>query len=195
MNRIAPTVGGSRAAWGAVPLTEIATLDAVLSAHAKELGGDFVAYRNHTYRVANLCLALSPYGPDTLEKIAIASAFHDLGIWTNHTFDYLQPSASLAVAYLGDLGKTSWTQEITGMVLEHHKILPYRRESRSLVEAFRRADWVDVSRGLVTLGVSRTLLREIAAVWPSAGFHRRLVQLELARLRTHPWNPLPMMRL
>lgn len=173
----------------------IATLDAVLNAHARELAGDFVAYRNHTYRVANLCLALSPHRPDTLEKIAIASAFHDLGIWTNHTFDYLQPSISLATAYLRDVGKTSWTQEITEMVLEHHKILPYRREPRSLVESFRRADWIDVSRGLVTFGVSRALLRDIFAAWPSAGFHKRLVQLECARLRTHPWNPLPMMRL
>jgi hypothetical protein len=195
MNRIASTVGASRAAWGAVPITDIATLDAILNAHAIELAGDFVAYRNHAYRVANLCLALSPHGPDTLEKIAIASAFHDLGIWTNRTFDYLQPSASLATAYLSDLGKASWTQEITEMVFEHHKILRYRREPRSLVEPFRRADWVDVSRGLVTFGLSRALLREIFAVWPSAGFHKRLVQLEFTRLRTHPWNPLPMIRL
>ena len=194
MNGIASTVGAP-STWEALPLTEIATLDAVLNAHAKELAGDFVAYRNHTYRVANLCLALSEHKPDRLEKIAIASAFHDLGIWTNRTFDYLQPSASLATAYLSDLGKTSWTQEITEMVLQHHKILRYRREPRSLVEPFRRADWVDVSRGLVTFGLSRTLLREIFAVWPSAGFHKRLVQLEFTRLRTHPWNPLPMMRL
>ena len=195
MNRLASPVGALSAAWGAVPITDIATIDAILNAHAKELAGDFVAYRNHTYRVANLCLALSPQSPDTFEKVAIASAFHDLGIWTNRTFDYLQPSASLATAYLRDLGKTSWTQEITEMVLEHHKILRYRREPRSLVEPFRRADWVDVSRGLVTFGLSRTLLREIFAVWPSAGFHKRLVQLEFTRLRTHPWNPLPMMRL
>jgi HD domain len=180
VNRIASTVDASSAAWGAAPLTRIATLDAVLDAHAQELAGDFVAYRNHTYRVANLCVALSPHRPDTLEKIAIASAFHDLGIWTNHTFDYLQPSVSLATAYLRDVGKTSWTREIAEMVLEHHKILPYRREPRSLVEPFRRADWVDVSKGLVTFGVSRPLLREIFAVWPSAGFHKRLVQLEFA---------------
>jgi len=195
MTGIASTVGASRAASGAVPITDIATLDAILNAHAMELADDFVAYRNHAYRVANLCLVLSPHSPDALEKIAIASAFHDLGIWTNRTFDYLQPSASLATAYLSDLGKTSWRQEITEMILEHHKILRYRREPRSLVEPFRRADWVDVSRGLMTFGLTRTLLREIFAVWPSAGFHKRLVQLEFARLRTHPWNPLPMIRL
>jgi hypothetical protein len=81
------------------------------------------------------------------------------------------------------------------MILEHHKISPYRADRSGLVEVFRRADWVDVSHGLVTFGLSRRVLREIFSTWPSAGFHRRLVQLELGRLRTHPWNPLPMMRL
>ena len=38
-------------------LTEIATLDALLNAHTAQLGDDFTAYRNHTYRVANLCVA------------------------------------------------------------------------------------------------------------------------------------------
>lgn len=81
------------------------------------------------------------------------------------------------------------------MILEHHKISPYRGDSWWLVEPFRRADWIDVSRGLLTFGLSRSVVREIFARWPSAGFHKRLVQLELTRLRTHPWNPLPMMRL
>ncbi|HEU0054861.1 MAG TPA: HD domain-containing protein, partial [Longimicrobium sp.] len=77
-------------------LTEIATLDEVLDAHAAELGADFTAYRNHAYRVANLCLALAPDAPGRVEKIALAAAFHDLGIWTDGTFDYLPPSVRLA---------------------------------------------------------------------------------------------------
>jgi hypothetical protein len=31
-----------------------------------------------------------------LEKIAVAAVFHDLGIWTNKTFDYIAPSVALA---------------------------------------------------------------------------------------------------
>ena len=37
----------------------IAIVDEVLSAHAGQLGDDFAAYRNHTYRVVNFCVALS----------------------------------------------------------------------------------------------------------------------------------------
>jgi hypothetical protein len=82
-------------------LENIATLDRVLETHATELGEDFTAYRNHAYRVANLCVALNPGDSQVIEKIAIAAAFHDLGIWTARTFDYLAPSIELACSHLG----------------------------------------------------------------------------------------------
>lgn len=63
--------------------------------YATDLGDDFTAYRNHTYRVANLCVALSRTNAEQLEKIAMATAFHDLGIWTDHTFDYLSQGSFL----------------------------------------------------------------------------------------------------
>ena len=40
--------------------------------------------------------ALGVAAPDTQRKIAIAAAFHDLGIWSAGTMDYLPPSAALA---------------------------------------------------------------------------------------------------
>lgn len=70
-------------------------------------------------------------------------------------------------------------------------ISPYRGHGHWLVEPLRRADLVDGSMGLITFGLPRKLVREIYATWPTAGFHKRLVQLELTRLRTHPWSPLP----
>ena len=69
-------------------LRRISILDEVLEDHASDLGSDFTAYRNHAYRVVNICMALAPDGHAHLEKVAIAAAFHDLGIWTNHTFDF-----------------------------------------------------------------------------------------------------------
>ena len=175
-------------------LKEIATLDELLEAHAAELGRDFTAYRNHTYRVVNLGVALSSDDPAQLQKLAIAAAFHDLGIWTDGTFDYLQPSIRLASAHLARTGREEWTPEITEMILQHHKISAWRGNPQWLVEPFRRADWIDVTR-LRTFGLPRRLLKEIFAAWPGAGFHKKLVQLEVRRLRTHPWSPLPMVRL
>ena len=175
-------------------LTSVPIVDEVLRAYASELGHDFIAYRNHVYRVMNLCAAIAEDGGD-LEKIAVAAVFHDLGIWANNTFDYIAPSAALAREYLAAQGRAEWMAEIETMIEEHHKITPSEADAASLVEPFRRADWIDVTRGLRTFGVPRQLIRSVFAMWPSAGFHWRLVQLTVDRLRTHPLTPLPMVRL
>lgn len=176
-------------------LTDIAPIDEILGAHRAEIGKDFVPYRNHVYRVANLCAALTADSRDTerLEKIAIAAAFHDLGIWTDGTFDYLAPSVRLAADYLAGSSRSRWIAEITEAILYHHKVTAYRG-GRPFVEPFRRADWIDVSMGLVRFGQPRSLIRELYAEWPDAGFHWNLVRLEIRHLGKHPLNPLPMFR-
>jgi hypothetical protein len=176
-------------------LTRIATLDGLLDAHAPVIGRDFTAYRNHTYRVVNLCVAQSSNAAEPLEKIAIAAAFHDLGIWTDGTFDYLVPSVALARSYLEQSGRVEWLPEVSAMILEHHKITPYSGRPDWLVEPFRRSDWTDVTKGVLRFGLSRSFVREVMSTWLGAGFHKLLVRLELTRLRTHPFNPLPMVRL
>ena len=174
-------------------LTEIALLDDLLSAHAEFIGADFIGYRHHAHRVANICLALSPDQGDRMEKVAVASAFHDIGIWTDRTFDYLQPSVRLANEHLARSGHSDWSAEISAMILDHHKLSP-SRDARSLVEPFRRADWTDVSMGLTRFGLPQDFLRELFVAWPSAGFHKRLVQLSLRRWWSHPLSPLPMVK-
>ena len=169
-------------------------LDALLAAHAEALGDDYAGYRNHAQRVAALCAALAPTTGGERERIAIAAAFHDLGIWTDGTFDYLEPSVRLARAHLEAIDRTGWLAEIEEMIRQHHRMRPYRGPAEWLVEPFRRADWIDVSRGALTLGLTRTAVREIRSAWPDAGFHWRLVQLAGRRLRTHPSSPLPMLK-
>ena len=174
-------------------LTRIPTIDDVLNDYATALRGDFVAYRNHVYRIVNLCVAIA--GRSELEKIAVAAVFHDLGIWTNGTFDYIAPSIALAHDYLVSRAHQDWTAEIEAMIADHHKITPSTAAPGSLIETFRRADWIDVTRGLRGFGISRRLVSRLFATWPSAGFHWRLVTLTLERFRRHPLTPLPMVKL
>ena len=87
-----------------------------------------------------------------------------------------------------------WIPEIAAMIENHHKVTPSRAQPKSLVESFRRADWIDVTRGLRTFGLPRTFVAAVAATWPSAGFHRRLVELTIDRWRKHPLSPLPMVK-
>src|SRR5215510_8986401 len=130
-------------------LTSLPTVEQVLDDHASELGHDFIAYRNHVYRVANLCLAIVGNSRVELEKIAVAAVFHDLGIWTNATFDYIAPSIALARAYLVARTREDWTAGIEGMIADDHKITASTTaDPDSLSEALRRADWIDVTLGL-----------------------------------------------
>ena len=175
-------------------LTRLPTVDEVLDNHASELGHDLTGYRNHVYRVVNLCVAILGDSPFELEKVAIAGVFHDLGIWTNRTFDYIPPSVADAREYLTARGMAKWIPEIEAMIADHHKVTRSQPNPESLVEAFRRADWIDVTLGLRRFGLPRTFIAAVSARWPNAGFHRRLVQLTLDRWWKHPFSPLPMVK-
>ena len=174
-------------------LTSLSTVEEVLALHAPALGHDLTAYRNHVYRVVNLCVAMLGDSRE-LEKVAVAAVFHDLGIWTKRTFDYIAPSVALARDHLASRGMAGWILEIEAMIVDHHKVTRSHRHPQPLVESFRRADWIDVTRGFRTFGLPRTFIGAVDAAWPNAGFHRRLVQLTIDRLLKHPLTPLPMVK-
>ena len=169
-------------------------LDEMFETSARVFGEDLVPYRNHVYRVFNLSRAfVSDPEASSNEKLAIAAYFHDVGIWTDDTFDYVAPSVARALAWLAQNGRGEWSAEVSAMITEHHKVTSYRGGS-TLVEAFRRADWVDVSLGLRSFGVDRGYLKKVKRMFPNAGFHLRLLRLGWRRLRSHPSSPLPMMK-
>ena len=170
-------------------------LDAILESWRVPLGGDFTAYKNHCYRVLNFCLAFCGEDSETMSKVSIAVAFHDLGIWANNTYDYLGPSIQLAREYLAKTNQGAWGDEIEAMIAQHHKLTKYKVNPNWLVEPFRKADWVDVSRGRLKFGLPSLFVTETLLKFPNAGFHKRLIALTKQRLKTHPFSPLPMMRL
>jgi hypothetical protein len=172
-------------------------LDDILAQWQSRLGEAHVAYRNHCYRVLNLALAYLPAGADDLEardKLAVALAFHDLGIWSDGTIDYLAPSRARARAWLADNGREAWGEEVEAIIEQHHRIRRVPAAAGPLAEAVRKADWADVSLGLLRRGLPRGLLAQLRARFPNAGFHRRLLALAGRRLLRKPWSPLPMLR-
>jgi hypothetical protein len=175
-------------------ITSLPTVEEVLNDHRSELGHDCTGYRNHVYRVVNLCLAIVGDGRIELEKLAVAAVFHDLGIWTNNTFDYIAPSVAIAREHLTARGMADWIPEIEAMIVDHHKVTTSRANPQLLVESFRRADWIDVTCGLRRFGLPGPFIAAVRASWPNAGFHRRLVQLTVDRFWKHPLDPLPMVK-
>ena len=168
-------------AVGSVP-----QLEELFGASADVLGADLDGYRNHAQRVSHFARAPGAEGQEAERKLAIACYFHDPGIWTDRIFDDLEPSVARATAYLEEQGLSEWSTEISWMIREHHKITS-TREAHSLSELFRRADWIDVSLGILHFGVSGPFFREVQHAFPDCGFHRRLVALTLERLRSQPF--------
>ncbi len=179
--------------------THITTLETLLQQWRPSFGRDYIAYRNHVYRIINHCIVYAekndiPLSQETLEIIAIAAAFHDIGIWLDNTFDYLQPSVQHANNYLVQEGKGDWVEVVTSMINEHHKITSFSSDKRNLAEMFRQADWVDVSMGILRFQIPWSNICEIRKVFPYKGFHKKLIQLTLAHSLKSPLNILPMFK-
>jgi hypothetical protein len=174
-------------------VVEDGLLEDVLDAHRSQLGRDFAGYRGHVYRTFNFARALAGY-PSDQQGLALTAAFHDLGIWSDHTFDYLPPSARRAVAYARARNLTCDVTELERSVLWHHKLTRCASPEDGRVDAFRRADWVDVSWGILRFGLPAGLLRDAQQAFPNAGFHRCLLRVGLRWALSHPTRPLPMLR-
>lgn len=174
--------------------TSFPLLDAILESWKPQLGADLVPYRNHCYRMLNFTLALHPCSDEDLQKAQIAGAFHDLGIWSDDTIDYLPPSVKRARDYLAAKGLQAWSEEVELLVDEHHKLRAYKDPRFPLVEAFRKADLVDVSLGLVKFGLSGEFVRGVKAQFPNEGFHKRLMGLAGGWFKQHPLSPPPFLK-
>lgn len=169
-------------------------IDNILSVWKALIGTDYIGYRNHVVRMVSFCLLLRPCSAEEQRKIEIAACFHDIGIWTGGTMDYLPPSLPPAREYLVTNALQEWTLEVEQMILQHHKIRPVEDGVSPLVELFRQADLVDFSLGLVRHGLPTARINTVKASFPNAGFHKCLARRIGPWLLRHPLNPLPMMK-
>lgn len=159
------------------------------------LGAARVAYSGHAYRVLNYSRRILGTTRED-EMLAVASAFHDIGIWTDGTFDYLPPSITHARAFVEERLPHLSTETVRDIIANHHVLRRIREgASASTVESFRLADRVDVSRGLLGAGLDAAFRREVTSAFPYAGFHGVLLRTALRWMLRHPLRPLPMLRL
>lgn len=170
------------------------TIDALLETWRASLGADYEAYRNHVYRVFNFAVVMAQATGETREQLAVAAAFHDIGIWLDTTFDYLEPSEVRAAKYLTELGRTDWLDTVHEVIDQHHRIRPWQGRDRDLVESFRKADWLDVCLFALPSSLKCSYLKAVLQCFPRCGFHRRLVAFTIDRARTHPLSPIPALK-
>lgn len=164
----------------------------VLGEREAVLSLNLTSYKNHVYRMVNFGLAFGDLSPAEEEKVIIAGCFHDLGIWNDGTFDYLRPSIALAREYLEQIHKPDWSDQISLMIGEHHKLRRHRGDA--LTEALRRADLVDISLGVIRFGLDPVFVRDVRARFPNTGFHVGLLRTACSWVLHHPFNPVPVLK-
>lgn len=174
---------------------ELPLLEDILAPWREVMGDQAQPYTNHVYRVLHYCFAVHPCLPVEKEKLTIAGAFHDIGLWSAQTVDYLAPSIHEAQDYLAANGKGDWAEEIGQMILWHHKFRRIRGPENTLIEVFRKGDWIDASMGWRRFSVPSGYVKSVQNAFPNLGFHDNLLHLTWQQLKKHPFrNPLPMMR-
>lgn len=167
------------------------TIDAILEPFLGVIGED-IGYINHTKRMLCYALELQQLCDKEIEKFTIAAAFHDLGIWTEKSFDYLEPSIALAKLYLHEHNKIDYERDVVQMIDEHHKQTPI--QNNPLAELFRKADLIDVSWGVISFGIPSQKIGEIKQAFPNNGFHKTLLKWAWHQLKKEPWRPMPMLK-
>jgi len=171
---------------------DIPLIDDVLDAWSGIIGRDLAGYRNHVYRMVNFTYAMGEFDEETRKRITIAGIFHDIGIWSEGTFDYWEPSVYWAKRFLASNELLDWQPQVHEMICQHHKLRSYKTDP--LVEAFRKGDLIDFSLGLFKCGLPRSFVSEVKAAFPNAGFHTCLVGVASRWIIRNPLNPVPVAR-
>ncbi|MEM8913856.1 MAG: phosphohydrolase [Planctomycetota bacterium] len=152
-------------------------VEELLARYRDQVGIDFDGYRNHVYRCVTYAMHFLSDSLGYQQLVETAFAYHDIGLWTDHELAYLEPSEAVAIA---DNDRYGWgldADALRGAIHWHHKLFRYRGQHEELIEACRKADWIDASQGWIRKGMSRSAISEVESVFPNCGFHQSLMRL------------------
>ncbi|MEM1360758.1 MAG: phosphohydrolase [Pseudomonadota bacterium] len=134
------------------------------------IGADYPAYRGHVYRT--ITYAMHFLGGDAAHRPIVETAFvyHDIGLWTDHQLDYLEPSEALALRHNAEQGWGFDPELLRNIIHWHHKIFAYTGPEAAVVNACRKADWIDATGGMMRKGLSKAQVRQVEDAIPNYGF-------------------------
>ena len=149
----------------------------LLARYRRQIGDDFDGYRNHVYRSITYAMHILNDANEFRQLVETVFVYHDIGLWTDRQLAYLEPSEAVATR---DNERFNWgldADALCGAIHWHHKVFPYKGPHESVIEACRKADWIDATRGWLRKGISRSAIRKVEAAFPNCGFHRTLLRL------------------
>jgi hypothetical protein len=173
-------------------ITSHPIIDEVLGTNRQAIGPLHPVWHRHSYRMLNICVNACPQEP--VDKFAVAIAFHDLPAAIDGNLVYVDRAAALARAWLTKHRLTEWGPEVSAMIVNHHKIRTYTGPHAATVDAFRRADWIDVFLGHWSGGQDENLVARVNRELPLNDGRRALAHILLPYALRHPLKPFPMLR-
>lgn len=157
--------------------TERPFVEELFARYETLIGRDFPGYRNHVYRTITYAMHFLGNAEEHERLVEAVFVYHDIGLWTDHELAYLEPSETLALTDNKKYGLGLDPDLLCGAIHWHHKISPYTGPHREVIEACRKADWIDASKGMLRKDMSRAAIAEVEIAFPNLGFHNTLVRL------------------
>lgn len=152
-------------------------VERLFAPYRDRIGADFPAYRGHVYRVLTYAMHFLNGDEAARPVVETALVYHDIGLWTAQDLAYLGPSEALALADNDTHGWGLDPQLLHDAIHWHHKVFPYRGPNRRIVEAVRKADWIDASEGKIRKGLSRAQVAAVQGAIPNYAFGQVLQRL------------------
>jgi hypothetical protein len=122
------------------------------------------------------------------EVLTVAAILHDIGLYplASRGGVYTADGAALAREVLAAHGWTPARAEACAHAIDCHHDLRPQLSRGPAAEALRLADRVELSRGLLTAGISRPWLRDLWDAIPRQGLARELAREITRALRERP---------
>jgi hypothetical protein len=162
-------------------------LESKLTEFKSILGADYDGYKGHLYRVLTYTQHFRNNDETYLPLIAIALVYHDIGLWTDAELAYLEPS--IAQGHKDTIVQAYSPEEqrlFDDIIFWHHKITDFHGPHEDIVNAVRKADWIDANMGMISKGMPREHIAKVMLEIPTDGFHQTLG--EFVTYRVHGWN-------
>ena len=158
-------------------ISEDPIIESELSRFGPAIGNDLLGYRNHVYRVLTYAMHFLAGDSRWRPVIAFALVYHDIGMWTDGTLAYLEPSEVQAERARADRAPHIDAQLLRDIIHWHHKMTAFTGPHADVVNAVRKADWIDASQGMIRKGLSRAQIAATNAILPGLGFPETLMRL------------------
>lgn len=134
------------------------------------IGKDYPAYRGHVYRTITYAMHFLNQQEPHRKLVETVFVYHDIALWTADTLAYLEPSEEIALRDNREKELGLDPELLKSAIHWHHKILPYKGANADVVNAVRKADWIDASQGMLRKGLTKQQVSQVEEAIPNFGF-------------------------